>query len=177
MYQVFFQVVIGELAHGETVVDRPKSHLPQHPELNNDPELLARALKRVVIPPDKVCLPDEKLCFEIDFEEVVGLTDCVTCQEDDRYVWAVPLQRTQYRRYVLSRQGEPCSKVVIVLIFDAWSTVYVLQTAYIGYSPQKYSRFWYEHALIFPGPDSIRPETLTNTRPEDWNYDPSDYLT
>lgn len=169
-----YQVVIGELAHGETVVERHLSHLRSHPELDNNPDLLARALKMVHIPLERVCQSDGQT-FEIDFGEEVGLTECVTCQPGDEYVWAVPLQRSYYRRYVLNRQGESCNQVVVVVRWDLG--VYELTTAYIGYSPERYPNFWHKHVLIFPGMDQIRPDTLTDVRPVEWNYDAVDYLT
>lgn len=169
------QIVIGQLALGELVADRRQSHLRRHPELDNNPELLALALKGVVIPPEKVC-SIENQTFEVEFPEVIGQTACVTKQPGDCYVWAVPLGSNYYRRYVLNRTGEDCNKVVVVLRWDEASKVYELRTAYIGFAPEKHEQFWYDHVLILPDLSELVPGALTHTRPDSWEYDPNEIL-
>lgn len=177
------RVVVGALKNGELVIDRRESHI--HPELQEDSQLLRQALTMISVPKESL-KSTENITFEVVFPEVVGKTDCIRCLHGDRYAWAVPLDRTNYRRYILNRTSQDCNRVVVTLAWVDELTVYELRSAYIGFSPAYYlsdsalsvynrkRAFWRKHALVFPGMDKVDQHSYTEVRPESWEYVPLD---
>ena len=149
--------VVGRLANGLPVYDRPNSHLHDG-DGGLTPELLQGALKRVET-------TDMFHVETVDFDHVVGFSTCVTINEGDQVVMAIRKGRQGPTPMVLGRQAEPCKAVTVVLKKDYREGYYVLITAFVGEAAEKEPwdrsllpgspehercvEFWRTHALIF----------------------------
>lgn len=148
------------LGSGETVVDRPKSHVKE-----NVKPLLPEVLSRVD------SFNRGFFIAEVDFGEVIGETYCVITTSDDVIFYAQRQGRRGYSRFVLDRKPEPRNIVTVTLLKkDDGDGGYILITAYIGHKaePEPWDKkattasvpFWKKHALIPEGGQFIL-ETVT----------------
>ena len=140
--------ILGTLASGEQVIDRPISHL-QGDVTSLLPEVLAK-------------ISSEKraqIVELIDLERVVGKRICVETNENDKIVFAKRPFRKCVTRFVLDRAPEDCSTVRVVLKKSRDPNLYLCLTAFIGIAsepepwdfnatPQS-EAFWQSHALIW----------------------------
>ena len=150
------------LRSGETVVDRPNSHL--HDGVK---DLLAETLGMI---------NSERREFieaEVGFGRVIGKTMCVATGEHDEIVFAQRPKRGGLTRFVNHRDPETCSSMVVIL--KKSGAVYVLITAFIGCKsePEPWDErafslksdpieararslaFWKSHALVWDGESVI----------------------
>lgn len=141
--------ILGNLASGEVVVDRYRSHLHE-----SVAALLPEALSRVESQRRGFILA------EVDFDRVVGESVCVATGPRDQIVYAQRPKRFGLSRFVKNRKPEPCSSVVVILkTADGQPGAYVLVTAFIGLKsePEPWDRnatvnsrsFWSTHALVW----------------------------
>ena len=154
---------LGRLASGQVVVDRPRSHL--HPEVIG---LLPEALSRISLD------GDEFTKIRVDFGRVIGVRTCVETTDADQILYAQRPKRWGLTRFVLNREPEPCSSVVVILKWVEDKGCYLLITAFIGElsEPEPWdrnatpesTRFWSSHALIW-GSEPVVPGTLTSECP------------
>lgn len=153
------------LGSGETVVDRPNSHLATHGTVL---PFVGEALLRIQ------SSGQDFIAEEVDFGEPIGQTICLETHEGDDIVYAQRPNRTGLTRFVKDREPEPCSTVVACLK-RAQEGGYVLLTAYIGrrtpaepwdteWATEKSVPFWNSHALIW-GRESAIPGTETTACP------------
>ena len=164
---------LGRLASGETVFDRPDSHL--HDDVKG---LISEALSKVD--------SGKKLSVvtEVNFGREIGKTAMADAKESDDIVYAQRLNRDGLTRFVKGRQEQPCSTVVIALRKEEENEDYQLRTAFIGHitpsepwDEQSFSRqedpeearekskeFWSNHALVY-GAEPIVSGTETKDRP------------
>jgi len=101
----------------------------------------------------------EILVEEVDLGRIVGKTTCVKTSQDDEILWERRDNRKGFTRFVLGREPEDSSSVVIVLKQADEAGVYVCLTAYIGtYSePEPWDKrasaeseaFWENHAMVW----------------------------
>jgi len=181
-----YAIVVGQLALGEQVFTLSHSHLGQHPELDEDPELLKRALARIVLTPEKF----ERggwLMFEVNFDEPVGKGSVVERREGDVYIWAVPKRRDMYRVYVTNREPEPCDTVSVIIRWRQEFQGYELRTAFVGCLPALYEadkiknvylrryKFWSRYVLVYPGDKYITSGTKTDRKPASLELFTPDY--
>lgn len=111
--------IIGRTANGVVVIDRPNSHI--HPDVE---PLIAEALSKI---------NTRNLDFievEVDFDRVIGASSCVQTTDNDVIVFAQRPNRKGLTRFVLDRQKEMTSKVMVVL--KKAVNQYVLITSFIG---------------------------------------------
>lgn len=155
--------LLGALASGEPVYDRPCSHL--HASVAG---LLPEAFARISSGGAQF------LAHEVDFGRIVGETTCVPTGEGDEVVWAQRPGRRGMTRFVKNRDPEPASTVVLILKRDRFEPYYVLVTAFVGrqgglepWDPRACKedrKFWEGHALVY-GSEPILPETETGVCP------------
>lgn len=166
-----------KLRSGETVIDRPGSHLHEGVQ-----ELLVEALARI----------DSKgrqfIEAEVDFSRVIGESTLVETGLDDIIVYAQRPKRAGLTRFVKNRTTEPRTTLVLILKKGNMNQVpgeyYVMLTGYIGHitpgepwnerdfvcrpDPDKARReareFWDKHALVY-GAEPILPGTETSVCP------------
>ena len=150
---------LGQLASGEYVFDRPRSHL-------HGP--VAEFLEEVF---GKIHARDREIIIEqIELGRIVGKRHCVETKKADQIVFATRRNRKGPTRFVIGREPEDCSSVVVVLKLDNYSDTYVCLSAYIGtYSePEPWDRyatpqsevFWQRHAMIWD-PNEYELDTKT----------------
>jgi len=148
---------IGKLASGEFVFDRPRSHL--HGEVCSlMPEVLAKVSSH----------EREILIEQVDLGRIVGQKICIETSPSDKIVYAQRVHRKGLTRFVMGREPEDCSSVVVILKRDADSETYVCLSAYIGThsEPEPWDRFatpqsaefWMTHALIWDGEEIASSE-------------------
>ena len=152
------------LASGEVVVDRLCSHL--HPGVA---PLLPKVLARIDSKGGRLLLVEE-----VDFGRPIGESSCVPTGPEDEIVYARRRGRFGISRFVKNRQPEPCSAVTVVLKRDFVSGVYVILTAYIGYTAppepwdddatEESAEFWSSRALVW-GVEPVDPGTETTISP------------
>ncbi len=152
--------VLGALGSGQVVIDRSQSHMHESVRA-----LLPETFSRINLSNEQFTLQ------QVDFDEVVGETVCVTTSGKDEVVFAQRPRRAGLTRFVKNRAPESCSSVCVILkrAEDRPST-YVLVTAFIGVCPEpepwdwnaneKSLEFWKTHALIW-GSEEIIPGTET----------------
>ena len=140
---------VWKLGSGETVIDRPQSHLHDG-VLQFLPEAVAR-----------IDSHGRQVLVEIVvFGRVIGETTCVRTNSDDEIVYAQRQKRFGSSRFVKGRKAEPCSSLVVILKkADTEPEKYVLITCFVGKksqpepwdarATQESFRFWDEHALIW----------------------------
>lgn len=151
--------MIGILKSGEMVADRSDgSHIHE-----NARPLILEALAMID--------SEQKdfLVEEIDFGREIGKTVCVLTNENDQIVFARRPNRFGPTRFVIGREPEPCSSVVIILKRTE-EQGYILLTAFIGRKaePEPWDRnatekslaFWSNRALVW-GTEPIIPDTET----------------
>lgn len=153
--------VLGTLASGQVVVDRYNSHL--HPGVK---AILPEALAQIHMN------GEEFQIHQVDFDRVVGQTTCVETSSKDEIVYAKRPKRYGYSRFVLNREAEDCSSVVVIL--KKGEDYYVLITAFIGEKPEpepwdrnatsQSESFWRNHALIW-GSEPVLEHTITRSCP------------
>jgi len=141
---------LGQLASGEYVFDRPRSHL------HGDVETLLHELFARIRALDR-----QFIIEEIDLGRIVGKKHCVETGPDDEIVYAQRPNRKGLTRFVLNREPEDCTCAVLVLKRDEYADIYIVLTAYIGthsepepwdrYATPKSEEFWSEHAMIWDG--------------------------
>jgi len=156
------RIILGKTADGATVIDRPNSHL--HKEVV---PILADALSRV----NTGNRPFIEV--EIDFNRIIGKTICVKTDSNDHIVYAQRANRKGFSRFVLDRDAEPSSKVMVVMKKADNTGEYLLITAFIGSKPEVEPWdphatsasfvFWKNHALVLTG--EISPDTFTELCP------------
>jgi hypothetical protein len=112
----------------------------------------------------------------VDFGRPIGETICVVTDEHEQIVFAKRPRRGGHSRFVLGRQPEPCSSLMLVLKATGQDKrEFILITAFVGYKPQpepwderyffqqknpdeatkKSQEFWVKHALIWGAEDII----------------------
>ncbi len=141
---------LGQLASGEYVFDRPRSHL--HGDIG---ELLAEVLAQIE------SANADLIVRQVDLKRVVGKRICVETSSADTIVFARRQNRKGLTRFVVGRDPEDCSSVVVVLKKDEYSETYVCITAYVGersepepwdpHATENSVPFWQTHAMIWDG--------------------------
>ena len=144
---------LGQLASGEYVFDRPRSHL-HGPVAELLPDVFGKihAQERLMI------------VEQVELGRIVGKKHCVETREGDQIVFATRVNRKGPTRFVIGREPEDCTSVVVILKLDDYSDTYVCLTAYIGtysepepwdrYSTPRSEAFWKHHAMIWDPKES-----------------------
>ena len=165
--------MIGILKSGEMVVDRFNSHA-HHCAVPFLPEALAQIDSQ----------GRQFFIEEVDFGRQIGETICVPTGPGDQIVYARRPNRWGLSRFVLNRQPEPCSSLVVILKKAEDGNYYVLITAFVGHRPEpepwdtrafakadnpaeaeaRARAFWASHALVW-GYEPIVPGTVTEECP------------
>jgi hypothetical protein len=121
---------------------------------------------------------------EVDFGQPIGKTICVAARPGDKIVYAKRPKRWGPSRFVLNREPEECSSIVVILKKAEENGGYVLITAFIGHlsEPEPWDRryfnqqanpaeaaeksrdFWENHALIW-GAEDVIENTVTTECP------------
>lgn len=133
-----------------------KYHLKVHADVT---EHLEEAMSRI----DTNDAPFIKLA--VQFDHVIGHSTCVQVRKDDQFRYAKRLGRKYPTRFVMNREAEPCSTVVVIMkrTPNSENYGYTLLTAYIGglatkevHDPKleyeeahEANEFWSKHALIW----------------------------
>jgi hypothetical protein len=162
--------LIGHTKNNKTVyVDTEDSHAATH--IADTPDLLHVVQELLpLLEPNQ-----DSVCLATDMGRIIGLSDLVETDEDDKILYAKRLNRDNYTRFVLNRTAEPSQLVTVVLQEDKDGN-YELWSAWIGpvtpqfpgdkhASPESVS-FWQEHALVW-GNQAIQP----GTEKEEWPWD------
>lgn len=149
------QKVLGHLLTGETVVDRPRSHISEGAKAH-----LEYALSQIEGEKTDLCIS-----VEVDFGYTIGMCNCVETGPDDEIVYARRRNRDKLKRFVIGREPEPSSWLSIGLNRDP-SGYYYCITAYIGRASSE-KGFWNNHAIVL-GTVEIFPESITYTRPKEY---------
>jgi hypothetical protein len=159
------------LKSGEVVVDRFKSHNHLSGKLAS---LLPEALARIE------SNGRDFLVEEVDFGRPIGETICVPTGPGDEIVYAKRPKRWGLSRFVLNRQPEPCSSLVVILKKAEDIDGYILISAFIGHRPEpepwdvrnfsqqpnpaeaerRSREFWASHALVW-GCEEVINNTIT----------------
>ena len=150
--------IIGRTADGKVVVDRCNSHL------HSDVEAIIFDVL-TMINTNGI----EFVEVEIDLGRIIGTTSCVQTTKDDIIVFAQRLNRKGLTRFVLDRQKEPTSKIMVVLKKTASFNEYVLITAFLGNKPEVEPwdtratsaslEFWSKRALVWGDPVELNTVT------------------
>lgn len=162
--------LIGRTKNNKSVyVDTEDSHAATH--IADTPDLL-RAVQELLpsLAPD-----EDSVCLATDMGRVIGLSDLVETNEDDKILYAKRLNRDNYTRFALNREAEPSNFVTVVLQKDPDGN-YELWSAWIGLvtpqfpgdkfaDPESIS-FWQKHALVW-GNQAIQP----GTEKEEWPWE------
>ncbi len=145
--------LLGVLGSGQAVFNRHNSHL--HGELQG---LLSEAFSQIHLQGDQFSKQ------VVDFGRVIGATICVETRPEDEIIFAQRPKRFGLTRFVLGRQPEPCSTLVVILKLIEGGN-YLLITAFIGglSEPEPWDRnateqsvaFWNSHALIWGYEETI----------------------
>lgn len=104
-----------------------------------------------------------KVCVE--FGKIIGVKTCVNIRKGDSFRYATRLGCKYPTRFVLNREPEPCSTIVVIMkkTPNSKNYGYALKTAYIGdfatkevHDPtltykeaHEANEFWSNHALIW----------------------------
>lgn len=159
--------MLGTLKSGESVKDRPDSHLANHKDVF---AILQEAFS-------KIDSQDRGfIVVEVNMERIVGVTTCVKTNIGDEVVYAQRPRRLGLTRFVKNREPLPCETAVVILKkIDDPEYAYVLITAYIGAiaevepwdekATQKSIDFWNTYALIMDDSNEIIPGTETSVCP------------
>ena len=150
--------ILGTLASGEQVIDRPISHLQ-----GEVTSLLSEVLGKITSE------KRDQIVELVDLSRVVGKRICVETKPSDKIVFAKRPFRKGVTRFVLDREPEDCSTVRVVLKKSRDPNLYLCLTAFIGIAsepepwdynatPQSES-FWEKHALIW-GETEVIPESM-----------------
>ncbi|OGL94689.1 hypothetical protein A2348_03090 [Candidatus Uhrbacteria bacterium RIFOXYB12_FULL_58_10] len=158
---------VGILATGQQVFDRSPSHV--HVGVTLD--LLGEALRQISAEPG-----EEKVKRTIDFDRVIGTSNCVPTIEGDEIVFAQRVNRGGLTRFVMNRNPVP-SRFLTVSMRLRSDGHYELGTAYIGgpgaVEPwaarlsgdasrmREAVAFWSRHALCWRHEPTI-PDTQTS---------------
>jgi hypothetical protein len=136
------------LGSGEVVVNRHRSHL--HADVEG---LLPEALGQIE------SQGRQYMVEEVDFGRPIGQTICVTTGPGDKVLFAQRPNRFGLSRFVLDREPERCSTVVVILKKAENQDVYVLITAFVGSKPEpepwdrnatpRSRDFWSTHAMVW----------------------------
>ncbi len=156
-----------KLGSGEQVYDREPSHI----HVGVTPDLLAEAMSKVFAEPG-----EKKVKRTIDFDRIIGVSNCVRTSESDEIVFAQRVHRGGLTRFAKNRKPEPTSCLTLSMRLQP-DGQYELGTAYIG-SPghneywaaenaeefQGAIEFWNQNALCW-GYEPVLPGTETTERP------------
>lgn len=99
-------------------------HLEQHPTVV---PLLHEALSKLTI----ADLPNKFNKLAVEFDRVIGTTDCVTTTPSDEIVYAMRKGRNGLSRFVKNRVGIPTTSVALILL-AAGKGNWRLVTGWIG---------------------------------------------
>lgn len=144
------------------------SHAATH--FSDTPQL--RELVKEII--EKTVLADELMEFEIDMGRIVGTSDAVVNDADDKIIYAKRKNREVYVPFNKSKLPQPCSFVSVALQRQADGS-YELPSAFIGRidsppfpgekneDPESKS-YWTSHSLAW-GTQEIQVGTETSRRP------------
>lgn len=154
--------MIGILKSGELVINRFNSHLH-----NDVRPYISEALARI----DAEQKPF--LVEEVNFGKEIGKSVCVLTNENDQIIFAKRPNRFGHTRFVIGKEPESCSFVVIILKRTEEQS-YILLTAFIGRKaePEPWDRnatersvaFWSKRALVW-GSESVISGTETSVCP------------
>jgi hypothetical protein len=152
------RVLLGQLASGQSVFDRPNSHIH-----NGTRELLKPAFSTINLNGEVFRVQT------IDFGQVIGRQNCVPTTRKDRILYAKRVDRYGHSRFVQERVALPCSTLVVILKKDDAGD-YILITSYTGIEagPEPWEHrataqsreFWSRHALVW-GCEPVIPNTAT----------------
>jgi len=156
---------LGQLASGEYVFDRPRTHL--HGQVG---ELLIEVFAKVA------SLDREFFVAEVDLGRIVGKKVCIETGPTDEIHFARRYGRKGLSRFVVGREPEQTSCVTVILKRDEYSDTYVCMSAYVGTrsEPEPWDRnatdqseaFWQSHALVWGGGDEwIFAQKEDSTKP------------
>ncbi|NMC51497.1 hypothetical protein GYA54_02070 [Candidatus Kuenenbacteria bacterium] len=154
---------VGTLRSGEPVYDRHSSHL--HEEVV---PILPEAL-------NKISSGGRDFLKEVvEFGHPIGHSICVATGPGDQIVYAQRTKRFGLSRFVVNREPEECSSVVVILKKAEDLGGYILITAFVGNlsEPEPWDRnatpassvFWANHALIW-GCEPVVDGTVTDRCP------------
>jgi hypothetical protein len=169
---------IGYLKTGEPVLDRLTSHIAAHPVPT---EVLEHALSQIAAE------GRDFIREEIAFDRSIGVTTCVVTGPKDKIVYAVRPKRTGATRFVVGREPEPCSHLVVIVkkeMDDVQGVIFVLITIFVGrlakpepFDAKAFSHcsepevaraesltFWETRALLFEA-DQVDPASITDVCP------------
>jgi hypothetical protein len=154
--------IVGRTADDAVVMDRSNSHI------HNDVILVLKAALLKVRTNGQLFI-----VTEVEFPNIVGTSCCVTTGPKDKILFAQRPNRLGLTRFVVDRESEPSSKVVIVLKKMESTMEYILITAFIGdkaelepWDPRATSTslvFWQHKALVWGAP--IIEGTITTDCP------------
>ena len=113
--------IVGKTADGAVVVDRSNSHI------HDDVILVLKAALLKVRTNGQLFIETE-----VEFPNIVGTSCCVTTGPEDKIIFAQRPNRRGLTRFVVGRESEPSSKVMIVLKRMGSTMEYILITAFFG---------------------------------------------
>lgn len=139
---------IGYLASGEIVIAPPSARGYSIPT-----GVLEQALRRIEANVRQI------IEAEVLFDRVLGMNSCVVTVAGDEIVFARRVGQHGLTRFVMNRDREPCTSVVLVLGAGHAKGMYLIRRAYVGIlqqpepwisSASKTSRlFWDNHAIVW----------------------------
>lgn len=141
---------IGWTADGAVVLNRHNSHLHED------------SMATVVEALQHINTADRQFIeAEIDLRHVIGFSSCVNTGPEDKIIYAQRINRKGLTRFVVGRDAEPTSKVMIVLKKTNKPKEYILITGFLGgkaevepWDPRATETsiiFWQGKALIWDG--------------------------
>lgn len=144
------------------IIDRRHSHL--HAGITS--ELVTKICAQIT------CGKEKTIKQQVDFDEIIGTTNCVSITPDDEIVYAVRLGRFGHSKFVKHRAPIPTQSATIVIAKA--NHHYKILTAYLGTAsePEPKDRkagiasiqFWSKHALVF-GSEPIHTSSITAVCP------------
>ena len=155
--------LLGVLRGKEKVLDRITSHVHPNPAIE---KYLPLALSRIE------SNGREFFIETVDFEEIIGESNCVETTDSDDIIYAMRVGRRGLTRFVRGRERTPTSKVTVILkkIDDG----YILISGFIGpqAAPEPWDpkatpesvTFWNSHAVVW-GSEPVVPGTETTKAP------------
>jgi len=159
---------IGVLADGIEVFDRPRSHAVLDESMRTHLREALRVIEVDVHAPVKA--------YVHDFDRTIGTSRCVATTDADEIVYARRINRRGHSRFVKNRDGEPTSKLTLVLMKNEKTEeqYYILITAFYGaevprepwdrHAEPGAREYWNTHALVWD-PSVIVPGTETRECP------------
>lgn len=169
--------MLGQLADGTPVFDRPDSHLSGHEEAR---PWLPKAFAQVKLSD----FEQGTWAGVCELGEFLGWSTCVPVSLQDEVIYAVRRGRTGWTRFVRNRKGEPCTSLKMVLRWSPDQEVVLLRTAFIGRNspPEPWSSgaaespealqnsrdFWARHALIWDDSVIDRFYPVATSAPPDY---------